>query len=342
LGNAEHVLPNSNKNSGAVKMHFGARLRILPQVQTQTPSPSRIQFPLSGEMAQQMPPKDKQETVAAGSVSSAPAESAPAQDGFSLISNQKLLQLYATMLKCRLLEDRIRAEWGHLRGFGAARSGNPPPPRGREAAVAGVLIDLHSDDTVAAASLDLIPRFVNGTPLTALFRTLRRSISPSSQDSYTPYFSASAAVANHAQADKKIGVVFSGGDAEQRTWTEALRLASVHHPPTIFVSWKSRKRPSLDFPVMTVDACDVVAVYRVASESIAHARQGFGPTLIECLHWKGPDATRNPLVNMEKYLDRKGLFTRAMRAETRIGFGAELDAAQKVAKGDFPRPVPGN
>jgi TPP-dependent pyruvate/acetoin dehydrogenase alpha subunit len=203
-------------------------------------------------------------------------------------------------------------------------------------------MDLHSDDTISADPLDLIPRFVNGTPLTTLFRNLRRSISPSSQDSPTAYVSASAARANHAQRDKKIGVVFSGGDAEQRTWTEALQLASIHRLPTIFVGWNLRKTPSVDFPVMTVDACDVVAVYRVVSESIAHARQGFGPTLIECLHWKGPDATRNPLVNMEKYLDRKGLFTRAMKAEIRAGFRAELDAAVEVVKGDSPRPVPGN
>jgi TPP-dependent pyruvate/acetoin dehydrogenase alpha subunit len=66
---------------------------------------------------------------------------------------------------------------------------------------------------------------------------------------------------------------------------------------------------------MTVDACDVVAVYRVASESIAHARQGFGPTLIECRQWDGPDATRSPIMNMEKYLDRKGLFNKATKAE---------------------------
>ncbi|MGA2848159.1 MAG: thiamine pyrophosphate-dependent enzyme [Terracidiphilus sp.] len=287
-----------------------------------------------------MPPKDKQNEVAAGSVSAASAETAPAQDGFSLISNQKLLQLYATMLKCRLLEERIRAESERLRGSGDARRGIPLPPRGREAAVAGVLMDLLSEDTVSADPLDLIPRFVNGTPLATLFGVLRQSISPSSQSSSTPYISATAGVANHAETAKKIGVVFSGGDAEQRSWTEALRLASLHQHPTIFVCWKPRKAPALDFPVMTVDACDVVAVYRVASESIAHARQGFGPTLIECLHWNGPGATRNPLVNMEKYLDRKGLFDKAMRAKIRVGFRAELDAAAEVAKNASSRRGP--
>jgi pyruvate dehydrogenase E1 component alpha subunit len=202
-------------------------------------------------------------------------------------------------------------------------------------------MDLLLNDTITVSPLDLISRFVKGTPLATLFGILRQSISPSSRDSSTLYAAAAAGVANHAQADKKIGVVFSGGDAEQRSWTEALGFASLHQLPTIFVSWNPRKTPSLDFPVMTVDACDVVAIYRVASESIAHARQGFGPTFIECLHWKGPDATRNPLVNMEKYLDRKGLFDKAMRAEIRTGFRAELDAAAEVAKGASSRPAPG-
>ena len=291
------------------------------------PQPYTIR--LSGEKTQQMPSKNKQKTAATGSASSPPGDSAPAQDGFSLISNQKLLQLYATMLKCRLLDERIRAEREHLPTSGI----DPLPPRGREAAVVGVLMDTLSDDTVDAPPLDLIPLFVHGTPLANLFRMLRKGRP-------APY--ASGAVANGAKGDKKIGVVVSGGGgAERRSWTDALRLASLHRPPTIFLCWKPRKAPSVDFPIMTVDACDVVAVYRVASESIAHARQGFGPTLIECQHWQGTDATRNPLLNMEKYLVRKGLFNKATKAEITVGFHKELDAAVKSAYGRLPRSAPG-
>jgi hypothetical protein len=76
--------------------------------------PQPYTIPLSGVMPQQMPLKDKQNRAAAESVSSAPAESAPAHDGFSFISNQKLLELYATMLKCRLLDERIRVERARL------------------------------------------------------------------------------------------------------------------------------------------------------------------------------------------------------------------------------------
>ena len=47
--------------------------------------------------------------------------------GFSLISNEKLLQLYTAMVKCRMIEERVRAllERGKIR-------------RGKDAAGRGV------------------------------------------------------------------------------------------------------------------------------------------------------------------------------------------------------------
>jgi hypothetical protein len=275
----------------------------------------------------------KKNTAAARTVSPATAESAPAQEGFSLISNQKLLELYATMLKCRMLDERIRAERDRM----AMPDGVPLPAKGREAALVGVLIDLLTDDALVAPPFDLLPRFIKGTSLVDLLRLLRKPIAPSVQIAPSSNGAAPVVGGNRAKANKAIRVVVSGAAAEQDSWAEALRTASLHHLPTLFVSWKPRKVPDLDIPVMTVDACDVVAVYRVASESIAHARQGFGPTFIECRQWVGPDATRNPILNMEKYLDRKGLFKRALRAETVNRFGVELDAAVVETLGEFPK-----
>ncbi len=37
------------------------------------------------------------------------------------------------------------------------------------------------------------------------------------------------------------------------------------------------------YPKITVDGCDVVAVFRVAQEAIRRARQGHGPAVIECM-----------------------------------------------------------
>jgi pyruvate dehydrogenase E1 component alpha subunit len=92
------------------------------------------------------------------------------------------------------------------------------------------------------------------------------------------------------------------------------------------------------FPAVTVDANDAVALYRVATEAIAHARRGSGPTFIECKPWSlsgpgsSPRATAgNPILNMEKYLSRKGLFNKKLKSEVTANFARELDAAAPIS-----------
>jgi pyruvate dehydrogenase E1 component alpha subunit len=89
------------------------------------------------------------------------------------------------------------------------------------------------------------------------------------------------------------------------------------------------KTEACAFPAIAVDGSDAVAVYRVAHEAIAHARMGHGPTLIECLTDGSNPA--DPILNMEKYLIRKGLFTEELKTEVIGGFSRELDAALEAA-----------
>ena len=55
------------------------------------------------------------------------------------------------------------------------------------------------------------------------------------------------------------------------------------------------------FPGIVVDGQDVVAVWRVAHEAIRHARDGSGPTLIDCR----TDPVRDPLTHMQRYLEKR-------------------------------------
>jgi TPP-dependent pyruvate/acetoin dehydrogenase alpha subunit len=277
-----------------------------------------------------MPPKTMRQTAAPEPVS--------VENGFSLISKQKLLQLYAAMLKSRMLEDCIKAERArNLNGQGEASS--PwQPARGREAASVGVLIDLVSEDTVASHPGSLIPHFLKGVPLGELFKAHARPIAPRSQAASQTVSSLAeaviAAVANKASKNRKIAVAFPDRDAAaRRSWQQALSQASLHNLPMIFISHSARplKTKLAGCPAIPVDGHDVVAVYRVASESITRAREGRGPTLIECRRWQSADSVHNPdnnpIHNMEKYLTRKGLFTAALRTEIAAGFRRELDAA---------------
>jgi TPP-dependent pyruvate/acetoin dehydrogenase alpha subunit len=91
-----------------------------------------------------------------------------------------------------------------------------------------------------------------------------------------------------------------------------LKLAVEQKLPLVFIgfdepesahSLKRREIEASTVPTITVDGADAVAVYRVASESIAYARNGKGPTLIDCLMSRDAD----PVQNMAAYLAAKGL-----------------------------------
>jgi TPP-dependent pyruvate/acetoin dehydrogenase alpha subunit len=268
----------------------------------------------------------------------------PAQNGFSLISNGKLLALYSTMLKCRMIQGRIRILF-RQNNF----TGNHSPAVGREAAAVGVAIDLAPEDTVAPPPGDLIPLFINGLPLETLFGGLFHPVAPSSGIAARLKIATDAALANKLNKNNKISVALSTSEpASLGPWHEALSFAGLHSLPMVFVSWTTLPPQSLtlgsqtkakgiplktkaySFPSITVDGNDAVAVYRVAHEAIAHARLGHGPTLIKCktCRWKADD----PIMNMENYLTRKGLFTEEFKSEVVAGFNMALDAAIEIAE----------
>ena len=101
---------------------------------------------------------------------------------------------------------------------------------------------------------------------------------------------------------------------------------------------------AVPFPSIAVDGSDVVAVYRVAQECIARARNGGGPALIECHilpHASHPgqkasnlkvDATIDPVEAMEHYLTTKGLFTPAWKRHLASTFDRKLNAAARTSK----------
>jgi TPP-dependent pyruvate/acetoin dehydrogenase alpha subunit len=263
--------------------------------------------------------------------------------GFSLISNEKLVQLYAAMVKCRLIGERVRALFEQ-----SESTGNGDIAGELEAAAVGVAIDLLPEDTVVATPRDFAVNFIKGVPLESIFRSLFvRSAIPSLAARLN--FASSVALANKIRRNGKVVVAFlSDGFRSLDSWHEALTRTRVQQLPILFVSQsappaepESLKRQAgsegigLDtlargLPAIAVDGNDVVAVYRVTTEAIAHARRGNGPTLIECVVERAmaPD----PIQKMETYLTRKGLFSEEMKLEVAAAFTKELDAAIEAAE----------
>jgi pyruvate dehydrogenase E1 component alpha subunit len=305
---------------------------------------------------------------------------------FSLISDDRLIQLYSAMLKCRILEERISTLFKQSRVIGGNRFA-----AGREAAVTGAVIDLLPEDTLSLSTLDLGASFIKGVPLDRLFRQLFLSAAgsdmgnPSSgQMSYEPLrvlaastgigaldVAISIASANRSKQNGKIVVAFCGdGSGSLGMWHTVLDFACLRELPILLVCYDrfldesedaglqtgadeiSLKAQAQGIPSIPVDGVDVVAVYRVASEAIAHARKGFSPTIIECktVRWDGHGdsdsagaqvsgaadrrSANDPILSMERYLTGKGLFSQDLKAEVAGQFKQELDAA--IARAQNP------
>jgi pyruvate dehydrogenase E1 component alpha subunit len=288
-------------------------------------------------------------------------------NGFSLISNDKLLQLYRAMVKCRILGERVR---DFLKP-------SPRPDEGetegqREAAVVGVASGLQPEDTVVPARGDFSAAFIHGVPLDAILSHLMvkadlasqakpHSTAPQSADAAFNVVLPTSSIAGSldfaigaaqaAKREKKAGIVaiFSSDESlSADTWHEALTIAGDNELPILFVrhnnfpsGLESRGGRSQTVktgigtqdggpPKITVEGADAVAVHRVATEAIAHARKGNRPSLIECVTEHSINC--DPLSEMETYLASKGLFNEKMRLEVTAGFKKELDAAIAAAR----------
>jgi pyruvate dehydrogenase E1 component alpha subunit len=99
----------------------------------------------------------------------------------------------------------------------------------------------------------------------------------------------------------QVGVSFTGdGGSNQGTFLESLNLAASWHLPCVFVVENNgyaestssnyhqsgidvaKRADGFGLPGITVDGFDFFAVHEAAGEAIARARNGGGPTLLEC------------------------------------------------------------
>jgi TPP-dependent pyruvate/acetoin dehydrogenase alpha subunit len=272
----------------------------------------------------------------------------------SLIEDTKLKQLYATMLQCRLLTEHA----GSLRNQPRAKA-LYSASMGQEAIVPGCPIDLRPEDTIALGAHHSIPSLVKGVGLSAVvaqFYTRRSSaansiISPRLDFGEQLQAAVRVASANKQKNNTNVVVAFTGADATAGSdWHETLKLAARRSLPIIFVlennPWTTmagyQERNGTGHPTpktqikgltaITVDGNDVVAVYRVAYESLERVRQGGGPVLIECKTYRQDGQAlsrieRDPLTHMERYLRAKKLFTARWKNQLVHRFTRELDTA---------------
>ena len=271
---------------------------------------------------------------------------ARSKSAFSLISDHQLQQMYATMLRCRRIAETANGD-SNLSTIG------------QEAAVVGVAIDLQPEDTVLPLRDARTARHIKGAPLKASISTyihpLRREwdeiaanmIPRSASVAAQLHLATAVALANKTKKNSNIVVAFLEQEAiSVADFQSTLEFAAAQDLPIIFVwvhnLWQkagtrhaathleeiSLRAQACGMPAIPVDGNDVVAMYRVAFESIQRARNGGGPTVIEAhTHRAARDSEHDPIATMERYLDRRELFTTEWKRQLIEHFDHKLSEA---------------
>ena len=261
------------------------------------------------------------------------ARTAPAavagKNGHSLISSEKFRQLYAALVKYELIEKR----------FGSPSEG------GVTAGAVGITLDLKLEDTLVVGPRTFAANLIKGVPVRALLDYPNSSpfiygavntLAPAGPSAARQAgLATGAALANKLAKNGNLAVAFiEGGATALAECKEALELASTHKLPALYVIHANADR-KLDrlltemgetVTVVTVDAHDAVAVYRVAQESLARARDG-DPSVIVCVPYLTNGTRPSALLNMEQYLTGKKLFRKQWKDEAIAELERELSSA---------------
>ena len=276
-------------------------------------------------------------------------------NGASQSNRDILRKAYSAILKCRMMEERAR-DYDSILAYDLTA--------GHEAIVVGASIDLKPDDAVAASYRNFAAHVAMGTPLKYL---LKESSANNSDKSRALIFSKRCSLSGTTSSallgddplnlatglalfhklEKKANVVVAFWDedaASLEASQDALKFAGIHKLPIIYVTrgaglddLGSRKHSALEefsylakdygFPSILVDGNDVVAVWRAAQESIHRARNGAGPTLIECQ----TDAAEfeDPLAHMQHYMSRRGVWDEEWKQQVVEQINTEIAEAMR-------------
>ena len=301
------------------------------------------------------------------------------------LTREQLLDAYRIMRSIREFEERVHREFatGEIPGFVHLYAGE-------EASAAGVCLSLDERDTIASTHRGhghCIAKGVNvGEMMAEIYGRRTGSCHGKGGSMHIadlskgmlgangivgggPPLICGTALAAKLKGTGGVSVAFFGdGGSNQGTTLESMNLACVWNLPAIFIaenngyaettasSWSvasdniADRAAGFGMPGVIVDGFDFFATYEAASEAIARARQGGGPTLIEMKftryfgHFEGDQQTyradeveraRAELDCLERFAARvteTGELSRADLDAIDAEVGAEIDKAVDDAK----------
>ena len=233
------------------------------------------------------------------------------------LSKEELLKAYRTMKTIREFEERLHVDFGRgeIPGFVHLYAGE-------EATATGIMMHLNDQDRIASTHRGHGHCIAKGVDVTEMMGEIYGKLSGSCRGKGGSMHIADlskgmmgangilgagsplacgAALAAQKLGHKGIGMSFTGdGASNQGTFLESLNLAAIWNLPMIFVVENNgyAESTSVDYatavdsyvdraagfgvPGVTVDGTDFFAVYEAAGEIISRAREGGGPSLLEC------------------------------------------------------------
>jgi pyruvate dehydrogenase E1 component alpha subunit len=233
------------------------------------------------------------------------------------LDRDDLLGMYRAMLVTRGVEER-----GHILYKQGKIPGSFYTGRGNEAASVGVATAMGPDDVGTPLHRDLGVHVVRGLePWRVFAQYMGRADGPTrgrdgnihladarlgllAMVSHLPAMlpvATGCALAFRIREERRVAVGWFGEGSSSRGDThEAMNFAGTHRLPVVFVcdnnQWAYSTPTHLEYAVdhiadraaaygfegVVVDGTDVLAVYREAKRAIEKARDGGGPTLVEC------------------------------------------------------------
>ena len=253
------------------------------------------------------------------------------------LSRETLIKLYTTMATIRNFEERGIPETGQR-----AMSGSVHSSAGQEAVPTGVCAHLSDEDYIGSTHRGHGHCIAKGVdPKRMMAELFGRSTGTNKGKGGSMHIAdmskgmlgtngvvgasiplaVGAGLTSKLKDLKRVAVAFFGdGAANQGVLHESMNLASVWKLPVIFCCENngyaqatpveyalstanvSDRAAGYDMPGITVDGMDVFAVYDAAGQAVERARNGEGPTLLECRTYRfyGHTVFDNPLTYRTK------------------------------------------
>lgn len=291
------------------------------------------------------------------------------------LDREDLLGIYRNLLVTRGIEER-----GHILYKQGKIPGSFYTGRGNEGAAVGVATAMGPDDVGTPLHRDMGVHVVRGVEPWRIFASyMGRADGPTrgregnvhmadmrlgliAMVSHLPAMlpvAVGCALAFRIREERRVAVAWFGEGASSRGDThEGMNFAGVRRLPVVFVcdnnQWAYSTPTHLEyacehladraqgygFDGVVVDGTDVLAVYREAKAAIEKARDGGGPTLIECLtlrmegHAVHDDASYVPRELFERWAERDPLqrFRTWLRSNVDMSDAEEDEISNDVKK----------